>query len=108
MQLNIVDKMLNIDYYSTCKQCTTISEVKNKVENNVKYLRQSKGYDLTQEELAKELGVSRHTIISIEKGGYTSGELMLRIADFFKKDPREIFFINGVAHSVQGDENKAI
>lgn len=71
------------------------------IKNNVKYLRRSKEHDLTQEELANALGVSRHTIISIENGGNTSGILILKIANFFNKDPREIFFIDDVAHGVQ-------
>lgn len=71
------------------------------MENNVKHLRISKEFDLTQEELAKALGVSRHTIISIENGGNTTGKMVIKIAEFFNKDPREIFFISDVAHSVQ-------
>lgn len=71
------------------------------MKNNVKHLRRSQEFDLTQEELAKALGVSRQTIISIENGGNTTGVLMLKIAEFFKEDPRNIFFINDVAHNVQ-------
>lgn len=71
------------------------------MKNDVKYLRRSKEFDLTQEELAKELGVSRQTIISIENGRIPSGELMLKIANFFGKDPREIFFTNDVAQNLQ-------
>ena len=76
------------------------------MENNVKHLRLSKGFDLTQEELAKSLGVSRHTIISIENGGNTTGIMVLKIAEFFNKDPREIFFISDVAHSVRAENEK--
>jgi len=61
------------------------------LKNNVKYLRRSAEFDMTQEELAKALGVSRSTIAHVERGGNISGELMLKIADFFGKDPREIW-----------------
>ncbi|MEF3313297.1 helix-turn-helix domain-containing protein [Paenibacillus sp. GYB004] len=59
--------------------------------NNVKHLRRSREYDLTQEELAKALGVSRRTIAHMESGGSISGMLMLKVAHFFNKDPREIW-----------------
>lgn len=68
------------------------------MKNNVKFLRRSAEYDMTQEQLAKALGVNRITIAKIEKGTVVpSGELMLKIANFFNKDPREIFFIDNVA-----------
>jgi putative transcriptional regulator len=65
--------------------------------NNIRFLRRSVDYDMTQEQLAKALGVNRVTISLIENGGGVSGEMMLRIANFFNKDPREIFFANDVA-----------
>ncbi len=49
---------------------------------------------LTQEQLAKEIGVTRATIISIEGGGYNpSLELAFRIARYFQADINEIFSI---------------
>lgn len=78
------------------------------MKNVVKFLRLSEGYDMTQEELAKALGVSRHTIISIENGGNTTGKMMLKIANFFDKDPREIFFIDDVAQNVQNGNKKQV
>lgn len=49
----------------------------------VKEFRKQKGY--TQEELANILGVSRQTIISIEKGGYEPTlSLAFKIADVFQ------------------------
>nr|WP_225942132.1 helix-turn-helix domain-containing protein [Sporosarcina limicola] len=68
--------------------CTYIT---TKVVSNVKHLRISQEFDLTQEELAKALGVSRHTIISIENGGNTTGKMVMKIAEFFRKDPRANF-----------------
>jgi putative transcriptional regulator len=73
------------------------------MKNNVKYLRRSQEFDLTQEELAKVLGVSRTTVAAIESGGSTSDEIVMKISDFFKRDPREIFFINDVASSLQSN-----
>lgn len=92
----VVDVVLYICYIRLCKIYTTESVV-NKLKNNIKYLRRSEEFDLTQEQLAEVLGVSRTTIVSIENGGSTSDEMVLKIANFFKKDPREIFFINDVA-----------
>jgi len=47
---------------------------------------------ITQEELAQALGVTRQTIIAMEKGNYTPSVLLaLRIARFFKKSVESIF-----------------
>lgn len=49
-------------------------------------------HDLTQEELAVKLGVTRQTIISIEKGKYDpSLELAFRIAELFQATIEDIF-----------------
>ncbi len=48
--------------------------------------------DLTQEELAKIIGVSRQTINSIEKNRYVPSTILaLKIAKCFKKSVNEIF-----------------
>jgi putative transcriptional regulator len=50
------------------------------------------GRNVTQEALAEAVGVSRQTIISIEKGKYTpSVTLALAIARFFKLRVEDIF-----------------
>lgn len=67
----------------------------------MKFLRRSEEFDLTQEELAQVLAVSRQTIVAIENGREPSGALMLKIAKFFNKDPREIFFTSDVVRSLQ-------
>ncbi|WP_096199484.1 helix-turn-helix transcriptional regulator [Bacillus sp. FJAT-45350] len=74
--------------------------------NRVKYLRRSEGFDLTQEQLANELGVSRQTIVELEKGRPPSAELLLKVADFFNKDPREIFFSEIVVSNLQRESSK--
>ena len=50
--------------------------------------------NLTQEELAQKLGVSRQTIIAIEKGHYTPSVLLaLKISEVFSKSVEDIFSI---------------
>lgn len=47
---------------------------------------------ITQEELARTVGVTRQTIIAIEKGNYTPSVLLaLKIAKYFKKHVEDIF-----------------
>ena len=60
------------------------------ISNQVFQFRSKK--NITQEELAKAVGVSRQTIISIEKGNYIPSLLLgLKIARFFKKPVEEVF-----------------
>ena len=50
--------------------------------------------EVTQEELADAVGVTRQTIIAVEKGNYTpSVTLALKIAKFFKKPIEEVFTV---------------
>lgn len=52
---------------------------------------------MTQEQLAKEIGVTRATIVAIEGGGYNpSLELAFRIARYFGVDISTIFSIEEV------------
>ena len=49
---------------------------------------------MTQEQLAKEVGVTRATIVAIEGGGYNpSLELAFRIARYFGADINTIFSV---------------
>ena len=51
--------------------------------------------DVTQEELAQEIGVTRQTIIAIERGNYNpSLELAFKIALFFEAQIEDIFIYN--------------
>ncbi len=64
----------------------------NRVSNSVNKLRTKKG--VTQEELAQALGVTRQTIIAIEKGNYTPSVLLaLKIAKYFNTSVEEVFLI---------------
>ncbi|MFC1780611.1 helix-turn-helix transcriptional regulator [Patescibacteria group bacterium] len=48
--------------------------------------------EMTQEQLAEKVGVTRQTIIAIEKGNYSpSLELAFKIAQAFKKRLEEVF-----------------
>ena len=61
--------------------------------NSVYTLRTERG--LTQEELAEKIGVTRQTVISIEKGNYTpSVMLALKIAKVFNVSVQDIFKIS--------------
>ncbi len=49
---------------------------------------------MTQSEFAERAGVTRQTIIAIEKGNYTpSVALALKIAKVFKRPVEEIFYL---------------
>ncbi|OYT54529.1 MAG: transcriptional regulator [Candidatus Altiarchaeales archaeon ex4484_2] len=49
-------------------------------------------YDLTQEELAKKVGVRRETIVFLEKGRYNpSLKLAYDVAKVLKSDIEEVF-----------------
>ncbi len=67
--------------------------MKNSVNNCVAKQRAQK--KITQEELAHAVGVTRQTIIAIEKGNYTpSVALALKIANYFNKSVESLFSIN--------------
>ena len=66
---------------------------KSIVENQVYELRTAS--NVTQEDLAKKVGVTRQTIIAIEKGNYTpSVSLAIKIGQFFSESVENIFKIN--------------
>ena len=52
---------------------------------------------VTQQDLADAVGVTRQTIIAIEKGNYTpSVFLALKIAAHFKKPMEEVFYLRKI------------
>jgi putative transcriptional regulator len=66
--------------------------MKEVIRNKVAELRLKA--NITQEEMGEKVGVSRQTIIAIEKGNYTPSVLLaLKIADFFNKKVEDIFFV---------------
>ncbi|MCT8336720.1 helix-turn-helix transcriptional regulator [Methanoculleus sp. Afa-1] len=66
------------------------------MKNRIKVYRAM--HDLTQEGLANELGVTRQTILAIEKGKYDpSLDLAFKIARFFGVTIEEIFLYGDTA-----------
>ena len=63
------------------------------IHNSLKQYRIEK--DLTQEELAVAVGVSRQTIIAMEKGNYTpSLMLAMQLAQFFALPVEKLFVVS--------------
>ncbi|MBR4670284.1 MAG: helix-turn-helix transcriptional regulator [Butyrivibrio sp.] len=63
------------------------------MRNIIKKLRKEAG--LRQEDMAKELGVSRQTIIAIENDKYNPTlELAMKIAKLLKLHVDEVFFMD--------------
>lgn len=61
------------------------------MDNNIRVLRAMK--KLTQENLARALGVTRQTIIAIENEKYNpSLELAFKIAKYFETTIEKVFF----------------
>lgn len=66
---------------------------KSKIQNYVRRLRFD-NEEMTQSSLAKSVGVSRQTIVAIEKGQYSpSLELAFKISKVFDKPIEQIFYI---------------
>ena len=64
------------------------------IENSVRKLRFNNN-EMTQQELADLVAISRQTVVAIEKYKYTpSLELAFKISLAFNKEIQEVFFIN--------------
>jgi len=73
---------------------------KSKIVNNIRTLRFLND-EMTQEQLAKKVGVTRQTIIAIEGAKYSpSLELAFRIARVFEVPLEEVF---AYTHEVEPD-----
>lgn len=67
------------------------SPSKSFLSNNIRTLRFMKG-EMTQQELAERVGVTRQTIVAIEKAKYSpSLEVAFRIARVFNTPLEEVF-----------------
>jgi putative transcriptional regulator len=65
--------------------------VKCHISNNIRTLRFNHN-EMTQQQLADQVGVTRQTIVAIEKGKYSpSLELAFRIARVFKLHLEDVF-----------------
>lgn len=74
-----------------------------KLKVNLRRYRFEAG-DMTQQELAERVGVTRQTIISIEKGKYEpSIQLALRLARLFRVPVEEIFQLDDGREEAHGD-----
>jgi putative transcriptional regulator len=63
------------------------------LKNNIRRLRFENG-DISQETLAGEVGVTRQTIHSIEKGKFIPSTLLaFKLARFFEVRVEEVFFL---------------
>lgn len=61
------------------------------LKNRIKDIRGE--YKLTQDDLAKMVGVTRQTIISLEKGNYIPSLLLaMNISEVFERKIEDIFF----------------
>lgn len=70
------------------------------LNNRLRYARLGVGMSVA--ELARRSGASRQTITNIElRNQEPSGGVLLSISAVLRKDPREIFFIDGVSHEEQ-------
>ena len=64
---------------------------KNNIKNKIRSLRFHKN-EMTQQQLADAVGVSRQTIVAIEKGNYSpSLELAFRLAAVFNTPIQDVF-----------------
>ncbi len=70
----------------------SVSNMTERINNKVNACRTKLG--LTQEELAEKVGVTRQTIIAIEKGNYTPSVLLaLKLAETFSVSVEKLFSI---------------
>ncbi len=62
------------------------------IQNNIRQFREER--NLTQEELAKAVSVSRQTINAMEKGNYEPSLLLaMKLAKYFSVNVEELFIL---------------
>jgi len=79
------------------------TEILKPMKNKIKVFRAM--HDLTQEDLAQAIGVTRQTILAIEKGKYVpSLDLAFRISRHFSVNIEEVFqYEEGTAPTIDVD-----
>ncbi|MGO4497690.1 helix-turn-helix transcriptional regulator [Paenibacillus sp. 2RAB27] len=66
---------------------------KSLISNHIRKLRFNQD-EMTQQQLADKVGVTRQTIVALEQGKYSpSLELAFRIAGVFKLPLEDVFFV---------------
>lgn len=77
-------------------------EILRPMKNKIKVFRAM--HDMTQEDLAQKIGVTRQTILAIEKGKYVpSLDLAFKIARHFDVSIEEAFTYEDEPHTVLVD-----
>jgi putative transcriptional regulator len=75
-----------------------------KLDNHMRRCRFEKN-EMTQEELARAVGVTRQTIHSIEKGKFIpSAYLAIKISRIFGKSVEDLFFLTEENNETRKDE----
>jgi putative transcriptional regulator len=72
------------------------------LKNNLEFLLESKG--ISKSQLAKEIGVTRQTIIRVVKGYSPSMEIGMKIAKYFGKDVSDVFLSRDVKHVARNNK----
>jgi putative transcriptional regulator len=76
-----------------------------KLGNNIRRCRFDKD-ELSQEAVAEAVGVTRQTILSVEKGKFVPSTLLaLKIARFFNKAVEEIFYLIDEEQTINNQKN---
>jgi putative transcriptional regulator len=74
------------------------------MQNNIKEIRKIK--KISQDALAKKIGISRPALSAIENGTIPNGDTMLKIAQVLSIKTEKIFFIDDVVLKQQNDLHK--
>jgi HSP20 family protein len=84
-----------------------MKEQETSIENRLRELR--KEHDLSQEELAEALGISRQSVIALEQGKYMpSLPLVVTMCNFFDSAFEEIFNFGQEMDQILGDNHPSI
>ena len=78
------------------------------IKNHIRRLRFENG-ELTQDQLAKKVGVTRHTIMALEAGKYLPSLLLaFRIAQAFGMPLESVFEVNSTLDSSKRESESQI